>query len=126
MSKAGKILQETKRFEALLSENFGAQGPTWRKKRARRRASFPRESSKSCFSSLGFNRKRRPENRLARPTRNRPVTGSRRFDRTSITARRAVEAIGFGGRSAWSLSRSRLTTCIAFGSVDFKLFSDFG
>lgn len=26
MSKAGKILQETKRFEALLSENFGAQG----------------------------------------------------------------------------------------------------
>ncbi len=26
MGKAGKILQETKRFEALLSENFGAQG----------------------------------------------------------------------------------------------------
>ncbi len=26
MSKAGNILRETKRFEALLSENFGAQG----------------------------------------------------------------------------------------------------
>lgn len=26
MSKAGKILQETKRFEALLTENFDAQG----------------------------------------------------------------------------------------------------
>ncbi len=26
MGKAGKILQETKRFEALLTENFGAQG----------------------------------------------------------------------------------------------------